>query len=54
MKFCYELKIPSPKKDMDGSMIFQKYWNGELMEIKKYCESDVVASIMLGEKMYKK
>ncbi len=39
------LGIPSPKDDMDGSMVGQVYWNEkDLQRIAKYCMQDVVTS----------
>jgi predicted PolB exonuclease-like 3'-5' exonuclease len=37
---CFDL--PSPKDEIDGSMIFDMYSKGELEKIKQYCEFDVV------------
>lgn len=37
------LGLPSPKSEMDGSEVGDKYFNGELDAIKSYCEQDVVA-----------
>jgi len=45
--------IPSPKDDIDGSMIHAVYWKEkDLDRIKKYCEKDVVtiAQLMLSYK----
>ncbi len=37
--------VPTPKDDIDGSMVNQTYWEGEQLErIVKYCEKDVVAT----------
>lgn len=39
------LGIPSPKDDIDGSMVHQVYWEDSNIErIAKYCEKDVVTS----------
>ncbi len=38
------LKIPSPKEDIDGSMVAQVYYKEkDLKRIAKYCENDVLA-----------
>ena len=38
------LGIPSPKEDIDGSMVRQVFYdNGEIDRIVEYCERDVVA-----------
>ena len=44
------LDIPSPKQDLEGSMVSQVYWEGgNLGRIKDYCEMDIkaTANIML-------
>ena len=44
------LGIPSPKDDIDGSMIHEVYWkDGDLKRISQYCEKDVltVAKVFL-------
>jgi predicted PolB exonuclease-like 3'-5' exonuclease len=41
--YAYTLGIPSPKTEMDGSMVGHAYWEeNKLEEIKQYCERDVV------------
>ncbi len=40
--------IPSPKADMDGSMVADVYWNkGDLKRISEYCQQDVLAIAQL-------
>ncbi len=40
------LGIPSPKDDMDGSMVGDAYWkDGDLPRIGKYCLQDVLTSV---------
>ncbi len=40
--------IPTPKDDIDGSMVGEVYWvEGNLERIVKYCEKDVVAVVQL-------
>jgi len=41
---CEVLGIPSPKNQMDGSMVSAAYWNGQIEDIKTYCEKDVLAT----------
>lgn len=44
------LNVPSPKDDIDGSMVGQVYWNeNDLVRIATYCQKDVVtvANIIL-------
>ncbi len=39
------LNIPSPKDDIDGSMVYNVYWEDKDLErIKNYCEKDVVTT----------
>jgi predicted PolB exonuclease-like 3'-5' exonuclease len=51
-EMCYELGVNSPKQDMNGSEVHKSFWNGEIEKIKKYCESDVSASIDVSLKLY--
>ena len=53
-EMCYELGIPSPKDDMDGSLVHEYFWSGRIEEVKTYCEKDVSSSIDCGVKLYKK
>jgi hypothetical protein len=40
--------IPTPKDDIDGSMVGQVYWvNNDLERIATYCQKDVVATAQL-------
>jgi hypothetical protein len=42
--------VPTPKDDIDGSMVWQVYWlDKDLERIKTYCQKDVVtvANLML-------
>lgn len=41
-------QIPTPKDDMDGSMVGDAYWKDqEIEKIVKYCEKDVIAVVQL-------
>lgn len=51
-EMCYELGVDSPKQEMNGSEVHKCFWNGELDKIKRYCESDVSASIDVSLKLY--
>jgi 3'-5' exonuclease len=43
---AYSLGIPSPKDDIDGSMVWSVYWNDkDLDRIMIYCEKDVEALV---------
>lgn len=43
---AYALGIPSPKNDIDGSMVWDVYWNEKnLARIVIYCEKDVEALV---------
>ena len=40
--------IPTPKDDIDGSMVSEVYWKDKNIErIVKYCEKDVLAVVQL-------
>ncbi len=42
---CATFGIPSPKSDMDGSMVGEVFWNeADVERIARYCEQDVVAT----------
>lgn len=44
-------EIPSPKEDIDGSMVGEVYWNQQdLKRIVSYCENDVLAVVQLFQK----
>lgn len=43
-KTCLALGIPSPKGDMDGSMVNQAVLDGRLNEVAAYCKRDVAAT----------
>jgi uncharacterized protein YprB with RNaseH-like and TPR domain len=46
------LGIPSPKDDIDGSMVGKVYWEeGDLKRIVSYCEKDVIAIVRLFQRM---
>lgn len=51
-EMCYELGVDSPKQDMNGSDVHKSFWSGEIDKIKRYCESDVSASIDVSLKLY--
>jgi len=38
------LDIPTPKEEIKGSEVNAAYWNGQLEEIKEYCERDIKAT----------
>jgi len=41
---CHVLGVQTPKTEMDGSMVNQAYWSGQIADIQKYCMQDVVAT----------
>lgn len=48
----YALGIPSPKAEMDGSMVHEAYWDyRNYKSISKYCELDVVTVVQIFRKM---
>ena len=50
-EMCYHFNIPSPKTDMDGSMVSEEYWNNGVEKINEYVKLDVFACINLFRKM---
>lgn len=48
---AYALKLPSPKAKMNGSMVHDDYWNGNLDNIKEYCEMDVITMMLMLKKL---
>ena len=45
---CAIFNIPTPKNDIDGSMVSDVYWNdNDLKRIAKYCEKDVLATAQI-------
>lgn len=49
---CYQLGVESPKDNMNGSEVHVAYYQGRIEDIKRYCESDVRASIEVSELIY--
>jgi len=50
-EMCYHFALPSPKSDLDGSMVSDEYWNNGLEKISKYVKQDVFACVNLFKKM---
>lgn len=50
-EMCYHFDLPSPKSDLDGSMVSDEYWNNGLEKISTYVKQDVFACINLFKKM---
>lgn len=50
-KLCLALSIPSPKGDMDGSMVGQAVAQGRIAEVAEYCKRDVSATKLVFERM---
>lgn len=50
-KLCLALSIPSPKGDMDGSMVGQYIKDGRFDEVAAYCKKDVEATKAVFERM---
>lgn len=42
-ELCAVFEIPTPKGEMDGSKVREKYYSGDHLEIATYCEGDVIA-----------
>lgn len=43
-KLCLALGVPSPKGDMDGSMVGKAVADGRLLEVVEYCKRDIRAT----------
>lgn len=50
-KLCLALSIPSPKGDIDGSMVNQAVKDGRLLEVVEYCKRDVKATREIYRRM---
>lgn len=50
-KLCLALSIPSPKGDMDGSMVSQAVADGRILEVVEYCKRDVSATKEVYKRM---
>lgn len=50
-KLCLALSIPTPKGDMDGSMVWQYVQDGRHDEVARYCERDVEATRAVHRRM---
>ena len=50
-EMAYSLNVPSPKESMDGSKVHGAYHNGQIDEIIKYCENDVIALTRVATKI---
>jgi len=47
------LNIPTPKDDIDGSMVWTTYWNDKDLErIVNYCQKDVLTVAQVYLKMH--
>ena len=49
---AYSLGIPTPKDDIDGSMVHSTFWNNEKDRVVTYCEKDVRTMILMCNKIY--
>lgn len=50
-EMCYHFDLPSPKTELDGSMVSEEYWTNGLEKINKYVKQDVFASVNIFKKM---
>lgn len=50
-EMCYHFEIPSPKTDLDGSMVSEEYWTNGVDKINSYVKQDVFAGINVFKKM---
>lgn len=50
-EICYHFNLPSPKTDLDGSMVSEEYWSNGVDKIAQYVKQDVFASVNVFKKM---
>jgi 3'-5' exonuclease len=50
-KLCLALSVPSPKGDMDGSMVAEYVAAGRIEEVAEYCKRDVEAARAVWRRM---
>jgi len=50
-KLCLFFDIPTPKDEMDGSMVYDYYKQGKIEEISLYCNKDVETLINIYQKL---
>lgn len=50
-EMCYHFNLPSPKSELDGSMVSEEYWNNGVEKISEYVKQDVLASVNVFRKM---
>lgn len=50
-KLCLALSLPSPKGEIDGSMVNQYVKDGRIEEVARYCERDVEAARAVHKRM---
>lgn len=48
---CAALGIESSKDELDGSKVAEAFYNGEIIDIKNYCEKDVLKTSQLAAKL---
>jgi len=53
-ELAYELGVPSPKSNINGSDVHMYYWSGRVEDVKTYCEKDVEACIEISKIIYKR
>jgi predicted PolB exonuclease-like 3'-5' exonuclease len=49
--FCAVFGVPSPKMEMDGSLVGQAYAEGRIEEIERYCLADCRATLALYRRL---
>jgi DNA polymerase elongation subunit (family B) len=49
--FCAIFDVPSPKMEMDGSLVAQYYSEGRIEDIERYCLSDCRATLALYRRL---
>ena len=52
LNITHAMGLPSPKSNIDGSMVSDAYYNGKLEEVAQYCEKDVFAVYQIAQKLW--
>jgi len=45
------LNVDSPKDDISGKEVSERFWAGDYERIKEYCEKDVISTVLVLEKI---
>jgi predicted PolB exonuclease-like 3'-5' exonuclease len=48
---CRMLGIPTPKDNMSGGDVYEKFYSGQIKDIVDYCEKDVAATVQVYKRL---